>query len=469
MSRNGRRGAAGSLPWEDRCMNRRLMLVCVCSLAAVLALPALADIIHLKDGSDLEGEIRKVPDGWIVVHEGQITQVTADKVASIEVKPVVTAETAMSRLNSLRRSVDNLSDIKQIIERYQNFISQNRDTPAAKDAAEELKIWRERQAKGLTKMGDRWVNPEERQGLLAHSADLAVQIHDMIKANQTKAASAALDQALAIDSQSPSLLYLRGVVQYHQDQFAPARKSFEQVLAALSDHPPTLNNLAVINWRQNSRGAALGYFDRAMIAAPGNLDILDNVAEAINAMTPDMKKSAIAQKVIRRFTEQDEDLQKRMKAKGQYRWGSSWIDEQQKAKFEEQEKAMKEELAKLQTEFDDVQARLTATDLRITEIQQMMRTIEAQSVAQTPDGKIIQLGLPASYFQYGREVDGLKGTRASLVANLDRLRGQAKQVRAKNAIQPQFSGIQKLIDADGVPLPMPPATQRAPATQPAAE
>jgi tetratricopeptide (TPR) repeat protein len=447
-------------------MNRRLILVCLGSLGAMLAGPAPADIVHLKDGSNLEGEIRKVPDGWIVVHDGQITQVTADKVSSIEVKPLVTADTAMSRLNSLRRSIENISDIKQIIERYQNFISQNRDTPAAKDAAEELKIWRERQSKGLIKMGDRWVTPDERQGLLTRSADLAVQIHDMIKASQIKQAAAALDQALAVDSQSPSLLYLRGVVQYRQDQFAPARKSFEQVLALLSDHPPTLNNLAVVNWRQNSRGAALGYYDRAMIAAPGNRDILDNVYEAVNAMTPEMKKSAIAQKVIRRFTEQDDDLQKRMKQKGQYRWGSSWVDEDQKAKFEEQEKAMKEELAKLQSEFDEVQAKVTTTDLRINEVQQMMRNIEAQSVGQTPDGRPIQLGLPPSYFQYGRELDSLKLTRVSLVANMDRLRGQAKQVQAKAPTPPRFTGIQKLIDADGVPLPKPPATQPAPATQP---
>jgi tetratricopeptide (TPR) repeat protein len=370
-------------------MNRRLLLVLGCLLLPATVRPLVADVVHLKDGSNVEGEIRKVPDGWIVVHEGTITEIAADKVASIEVKPLLTPDTAMSRLQSLRRSAENTSDIKQIIERYQNFISQNRDTPAAKDAAEELKIWRDRQAKGLSKLGDQWVTPEQRQEVRAHSAEQAIAIHDLVKANQLKAAAAALEQALAADPQSPSLLYLRGVVQYRQDQFAPARKSFEQVLSGISDHAPTLNNLAVVNWRQNSRGAALGYYDRAMVAAPGNRGILDNVYEVVNSMTPEMRKSAIAQKVIRHFTEQDDDLQKRMKQKGQYRWGSSWVDEQQKAKLEEQEKALKDELAKLQTDFDDAQARLTATDRRIGEVQQMMQTIEAQSVVQNPDGRLV--------------------------------------------------------------------------------
>jgi tetratricopeptide (TPR) repeat protein len=287
-----------------------------------------------------------------------------------------------------------------------------------------------------------------------------VEIHDLLKANHYKEAAPLLEKALPADPQNPSLLYLRGIMQFHQDQFAPARKSFEQVAAALADHPPTLNNLAVILWRQNAHGAALGYYDRAMIAAPGSQEVLDNVAEAINSMTPEIRKSPIAQKVIRRFREQEEDLRKRMKQKGMYRWGSAWVDEQQKAKLEEQEKAVKDDLAKLQTDFDDTQARMAACDRRLTEIQQMMATLEAQSIGQTPDGKVIQLGLPQSYFQYSREMDGLRQTRASLNVSLDRLRSQAKQARLRMPA-PRFSGIQKVIDADGMPLPLPPATRPA--------
>jgi hypothetical protein len=50
------------------------------------------------------------------------------------------------------------------------------------------------------------------------------------------------------------------------------------------------------------------------------------------------------------------------------------------------------------------------------------------------------------------------------VVAMDRLRVQAKQVQQKSPA-PKITGIQKIIDADGVPLPMPPATQPA-TTQP---
>ena len=207
-------------------------------------------------------------------------------------------------------------------------------------------------------------------------------------------------------------------------------------------------------------GVSLGYYDRAMQAAPGSRDILDNVSEAINSMTADVRKLPLAQKVIHRFAEQDDELQKRMKEKGLFRWGSKWVDEKQKATLDEQEKKVKDELAKLQADYDDNQGRLNACDRRMAELQQMMTTLWNSSMVQTNDGRIVQMGLPQSYYNFSAEYDSLKQTHASLAATLDRLRAQGKQVQQKMP-SPKYSGTQKLIDADGISrCRCPPRNQR---------
>src|SRR5947209_5384827 len=206
-------------------MNHRFVLI-GCLLAAGVC---RADVVHLKDGREVEGEIRKTPDGWMVIGDGKVTQVTAAQVASIEVKPVVTADTAMSRLQSLRHAADKINDLRQIIDRYQTFINQNYDTPAATEARADLQTWRDRLSQGLVKVGDKWVTTAERDAARAQTTQSAVAIHDLSNANHLKEAIPQIDKALAIDPQSVSLLYLKGVVQFHQDQLAPSRQSFEQV------------------------------------------------------------------------------------------------------------------------------------------------------------------------------------------------------------------------------------------------
>ena len=86
-----------------------------------LALPCvgLADVVVLKDGTTVEGEIRRTGDGYIVKGAGgAVTNVATDKVERIEVRPSGGADAATARLQSLRRASENMADIKQILDRY---------------------------------------------------------------------------------------------------------------------------------------------------------------------------------------------------------------------------------------------------------------------------------------------------------------------------------------------------------------
>ena len=430
---------------------------------SLLALPgfALGDVVHLKDGSRLEGEIKRAGDEYIVTEQGgKVTHVPSEKVGSIEVKPQLGDDAAMGRLQSLRRAAENLPDFKQILERYKTFLDQNANTPAAIEAKADMEMWQDRQARGLIKLGDKWITPEERDALRGQSSQEAIRLHDMLKQGRLKEATPILDKALAVDPQSMSLLYLRGVLAYQQEQLPPSRMAFEAVVALAPDHAPTLNNLGVILWRQNAIGAALGYYDRALLAAPGSRDILDNIAEALNALPKEQRETPITKKLVRHFKEQDDEAQKKQAAKGMYRWGSSWVNEKDLAKLQDQEKAIKDKLDVMSQDFDTLAKRITAIDRRIAEDQQELAQIDSQSYAQGADGRFVRLPYPPRYYTVARDIDALKAERADRVADQERLRKAAKQLQQQLPV-PKYTGIQKLIDADGMPLPAPPATKPA--------
>src|SRR3954462_4464952 len=58
-------------------------------VAAVLsASPVWADIVHLNDGSTINGEIKKAADGWFVTDpHGKVRHITTEEVRSIELAP----------------------------------------------------------------------------------------------------------------------------------------------------------------------------------------------------------------------------------------------------------------------------------------------------------------------------------------------------------------------------------------------
>ena len=369
----------------------------------------------------------------------------------------------MGRLQSLRHASDNMSDIRQILDRYRTFIDQNPGTPAAAAAGKEILVWQDRLDRGLVKVVDKWMTPDDRDALRAKSVDIAILLHDMLKQGRLKESTATLEHSLQIDPQNASFLYLHGVMQYQMEFLPVSRKSFEGVLVTAPDHAPTLNNLAVILWRQHALIAALGYYDRAMLAAPSSLEILDNVAEALNLLPKEMRESIVTKKVVRHFKEQDDTLQKKMSESGQYRWGSTWVSEKELKKLKDDEKVIKDQITQMGTDFDAVKAKIAVLDRQIAELVNEMNLIDAQTYAPGPNGTTIRLPYPPVFFTLGQQVAAMRADRAARLEQLETLRKAAKKAQAQLPA-PKYAGLQKIIDFDGVPLP---AGVRLPAAAPA--
>ena len=221
----------------------------------------------------------------------------------------------------------------------------------------------------------------------------------------------------------------------------------------------------MILWRQNAITAALNDYDAAMLAAPGSREILDNIAEALNALPENQRKGAVVAKVVRHFKEQDEDLQKKMAEKGMTRWGATWVTQAQADKLAAQEKEIRGQIDQMSRDFDSLQARVNAIDRTITEDQNEMRQIDAESLVADSSGKVVRLPYPPRYYDLGREITSLQAERATRIAQEEGLRRDAKVAMQKLPVA-KYTGIQKIIDVDGMPVFAPPGD---PATQPASQ
>lgn len=459
-------------------MINRTRTFVICLVVALLTCAgALADVVTLKDGTKIEGDVKKTDGGWTVTtRDGKVVNVTAEQVKSISVGGAVgsngkdAAAEAMSGLLSLRRSVENVSDLKQIIDRFKKFIDTHKDTPAAAEAQKDLAVWQDRLDRGLVKLGSHWVTAEERTKMADQAQALAEQARDMMLHGRVRDADPILQQALDADPQCVPALYLRGVVLYQNNKIVDARKMFETVNSTISDHAPTLNNLAVILWRQNAIMPALNYYDQAIVAEPVNKVLLDNVAEALAAVPDNDRKNQIAQRIFRHFTEQDTRLQEVMATQGMYRWGGTWVDRATMERYRDQEKLVSEKLTQAKTEFETSKRRVQDIDAQIAQIEDSLRRMEADTIWRDPStGKLIRYPLPASYYDLQNEESKLRDERKQVVAKATAAQEQVKTLQAQLP-KPKFTGIHQLIAAEGAPVMVPPPSSQpttSPTSQPA--
>jgi Tfp pilus assembly protein PilF len=443
----------------------------VACILIALSAPIWGEIVHLSDGTTLEGELRRTNDGWTVTAvDGKVTVIPAGQVQSIELKKSgPAASSADQGLASLRRAVANLSDPKRIVERYQSFLKQNAGSPIIKDAEQDLALWQDRLDKGLVKAGDQWVTPAQLAELQAKSMEAANQLRPLIAAGKLTEANSALDRALSVSPQNPSLLYLKGVITYRQLQLVPARTAYQAAETVIPDHAATHNNIAVILWKQRSQMQALGEYDKAMLASPLDRTILDNVTEALHALPQEHQKSDLTKRVVQHYQDQEVALEKALAAQGQYRWGSQWLDEKEFNKLRAAEKLIQDKIDALKKDSDDLQAKILKIASDIQNDKQLQQAIANATMQIDPtSGRAYQLPLPQRYFDLDRDIRSMQVDQAMKQRQWADNQALILQQR-KNMPVPKYLGVQKPFDVESMPggSANSPAPVVAPATIPA--
>ena len=428
----------------------------------------VADVVILKDGTRIEGEVKRTEAGWTVTSsDGKSTDVIADDVKTIEVGGGKSSDAASaSNLASLRRSVEALNSPAVVLERYRRFLDQNKGTSAIDDAKRDMVIWQDRLDRGLVKVGAQWVTPAQRLDMASQSTSIAKQAVDLLIQGRTNEADPVIQQALDADPRNPAALYLHGVTLYGQQQIVAARKAFEAVVAMETDHAPSLNNLAVILWRQNQQMGAMRFYEQAMLSSQVNKVLLDNVAEALAALPDDQRKNPLAVRVYKLFKQQDAQLQAIMAQDGWHRWGSTWVDQPTLDKLKAAEQEVKDQLAKIDDDIKAVKAKIADIDSSIDANNRSMTQMQADSLTRDSKGNYYQV-LPPSYYTMQDDNAKLSADRAAQEAKIQSLAQDAKKVQQSIPV-PRFTGVQSLIGAEGTPFPPAGAPTTASATSPTA-
>ncbi|MGA2499174.1 MAG: hypothetical protein ABSH20_15655 [Tepidisphaeraceae bacterium] len=429
----------------------------------MLAWPVFADIVELKDGSRVEGAIRRVAGGWEVTGaSGKKTIVTDDTVKGIEKgAPDNPAEAAAARLAIVRKLTETMTDPAQVIERYEKFIAQYKDTPAVEDARKDLDIWKKRQAGKLVKIGDRWLSPEEQREMLGKVVPMIEEARELAKDNKVRDAEAAVARLLAIDPKNAAGLYLQGLVCFKSDRVADAKMSWETLRDIVPDHAPTLNNLAVIMAKQKQALGALALYDMAMVASPQNRMVLDNTAEALHAVSDREKTALTFKRASKRFEEQDLEMQKIMKEKGLSRWGSTWVDADKMAEIKAAEEKIKAKLEALKTEYDRVVDRIKEIDNQFDINNRTLGQINNDRTFTDGNGRMTQLPPPAIYYKIMAENDKMWSEQKALKEKLETFRGRAAEIERERPV-PAYTGVYRVIEAEGTPLLAAPGAPPAP-------
>jgi Tfp pilus assembly protein PilF len=313
----------------------------------------------------------------------------------------------------------------------------------------------------MVKVGAKWVTPEQRDQLVIQAGASAETARQLLKQGRTKEAQPLLADAVTIDPQNPTALYLDALVSYQQEQLVPARKNLEATANLIPNHAPTLNNLAVIQWRQHQYIQALQNFDAAMLADPVEKIILDNVAVALQTLPIDLQKSPVTQKALRHFSEQDQKLAELMSHNGMHRFGSIWVSDKDVDQFKAQEKAIQDKLDALAAQFDQSKQHADQLSDSISDSTAEMHRIEASSAVFDPrTGALLAVPYPASYYDLQRDVQRQTRERDAELAHLDALKKQAQDLQNSRPSQHNLA-VMQVIGPEGAPLKIAavPATQ----------
>jgi tetratricopeptide (TPR) repeat protein len=423
----------------------------------------LADVITLKDGTRIEGQVKRTEAGWTVMSaDGKATDVAADDVKTIEVGGGKTSDaTAASNLASLRRSVEALNSPATVLERYRRFLDQNKGTASVDDAKKDMAIWQDRLDRGLVKVGSEWVTREQQSEMASQASSIAKQAVDLLSQGRTNEAEPVVQQALDADPRNPAAMYLHGLILFGQQQTVAARKAFEAVLVAQAGHGPSFNNLGVILWRQNQQMGALRFYEQAMLSMPVNKVVLDNVAEALAALPDDQRKNPLAVRVYKLFSAQDAQLQIIEAQSGLHRWGSTWVDQATLDMLKAKEQAVKDQLDKIAAAVDAEKAKIADDDSSIEANNRSMTQMQTDSMTRDLKGNYYQAPLPQTYYTMQADNEKLTADRATHQAKIQSLGQDARKARQSIPV-PQFTGVQRMMGPEGAPFPPTTAPSTAP-------
>jgi DNA repair exonuclease SbcCD ATPase subunit len=222
-----------------------------------------------------------------------------------------------------------------------------------------------------------------------------------------------------------------------------------------------LNNLGVLAARLHAFLPSINYYEQAMLASPQTRQVLDNVAEALNAVPVEYHNAPILAKTAATFQTQDLAMQQIEARDGLFRWGSSWVTAQQLRQLKTAEVEVNKQLDAIKRQNDALQDEIDHIDRDIAANSRQMNRMAASQTQIDQNGNSYQFPLPPLYYSMSDDNAKLQDEKKPLLAKQADLQENAKQVQHAMP-KPPFSGIQHLMGPEALQTGFQTATQPSP-------
>lgn len=457
-------------------MTKKILPLILMSLCAA---SSLADTVTLNDGRVLSGTIQHSGNDVIVTQtDGTTVSVAQSEVAKVSltgnVTPAQVAEAEWARLGpAIRRA----TTVDQILANIDSFLERFGDQPVAADVKKIRDEYAKAREGHYVKLGSRWMSPTDAQQIREQSSAATQEALKLYRDGKPADAITRAKAALAIDDQNVNALNIQGLALLRMNQPGQARPVFMQAVEIDPSNLLSLNNLAVVLFSMNRDTEALFYYGKALTAAPDSRMLMDNITEALNAYDASKGLPAYTD-LIKRAAAAENRLAAQMAQKGLYRYGSSWVSQEQHDRLARNLQSVKDALAQIDANYKATLATLIASQKEIKDVDRAYDVnyfdyvnatnwiANAVSQGVAIDGDWIRI----RDFAWA-ECNRLSARKTQLVDQITQARSALIQMKPEserlektlaNLMSYQFSGIQRLMEIGDVENPPPPAAVDVP-------
>jgi len=449
---------------------------CAALAALVLTGATRADHIWLRDGREFDGTISR-QGGQMLIHveNGNTVTVTADQVQRVALTGTQSpAEKSESEWTRIKSTIARTDDLRTITGMLATFIKTYPDLKLTAAAQQMLDQYNQYATDGFIKFRNKWMAPDTRDAILHQAATQAKLALTLYRSGKLKEALDTALDALKTDEQNSTALATAGLATARLSKWVKAKDYFQKLAEVDPGDVLAQNNLAIVAYIQHRQPEGLLDYKKALDAAPANRLLLDNITEALGDYHGAKDVPAYTD-LVRAFVQADARMADQMAQRGLYRFGSTWVTQEQKdrllsgvlrlqQKMADLDAAYRQALAALQTL--DQQGRQTAAnyDAEMSDVSTMDVLILQEQSQGFVDVLLIGrrdaiLADISRLYRRMQEIDAQKTTTQTALKQMrieaDRLKTQLAAIQ----ISP-LTGVQRIMEIGDVESPPPPAAVR---------
>jgi tetratricopeptide (TPR) repeat protein len=429
------------------------------ALGLAVAGAAWGDEIELKDGRKFSGKV--VTQGTRVVittDDGGTVETRSDNVQSVrQVGRMTRDELAAAEWKRVAAAGKMASDIQSVIVLHERFLRQYKDTASAEAAQQSLDMYRGLVDAGAVKYRGTWMTAAEFEAVRKGWKESAAPAVAFYRGGQLKEAQNAVAAVLAKEPQNQEALAVAGMAAYRLNSMTLAQRYF----ALLAESPPPNvmgpHNQAVLCAARKDWPNAVKQYTQALQILPSHRLLLDNVTELMHAL-PEPEKKQVGYKALQQAYEQAEaKLEGEMLKDNLYRWGSTWVSEQQLAKLSRVYDEVREEMQALDGRYKAARIMLPQLDEQITRAREEVTSLQGQVMtgallnngARGQDMSIVSRNsvLKQSLAESRQRLSELEIRRTEMQGQIVEMQGKAQRLKVKlGEVEPQFTGLHRIMD-----------------------